>query len=154
MRAIEARRYGPPEVLALVDVAKPVPKDDQVLIKVRAATVTAGDCEMRRFDFPIYLRLPVRLFVGVTKPRKKILGQEFAGVIEAVGRDVETLKPGDEIFANTGIGFGAWAEYKALAARGTIALKPANASFEEAACIPTGGQNALHFLRIANITPG
>ena len=154
LRAIEARSYGPPEVLALVDVPKPTAKDNQVLIRVRAATVTAGDCELRRFDFPIYLWLPVRLFVGLTRPRKKIFGQEFAGEVEAVGKDVKTLKPGDEIFANTGIGFGAWAEYKALPTSGAIALKPANASFEEAACIPTGGQNALHFLRRANITPG
>ena len=114
-----------------------VPKRGPLRSPRAGATVTAGDCELRRFDFPIYLWLPVRLFVGLTRPRKKIFGQEFAGEVEAVGKDVETLKPGDEIFANTGIGFGAWAEYKALPASGAIALKPANASKKVLAFEPT-----------------
>jgi len=154
LRAIEARAYGPPEVLELVDLPKPVPKSNQVLIKIHAATVTAGDCEMRRFDFPAFMWLPLRLALGLTKPRQKIFGQEFAGEVESVGAQVTAFKIGDKVFGNTGFGFGAWAEYKAVSAKGAIALSPANASFEEAACIPTGGQNALHFLRRANITPG
>ena len=154
MRAIEARSYGPPEVLALVDVPK---ADGQG--QPGAHPGPGGHGHRRRLRTPAVrfpdLSVAARAVVcGADKAQEKIFGQEFAGEVEAVGKDVETLKPGDEIFANTGIGFGAWAEYKALPASGAIALRPANASFEEAACIPTGSQNALHFLRRANITPG
>ena len=148
------RKYGTPDVLELVDLEKPSPKAGEVLVKIHATTVTAGDCEFRRLDFPIFVRFPMRIFMAFAMPKFKMLGQEFSGTIETVGADVTGLKPGDEIFGNTGIKFGACAEYKAVSTKGAIGLKPANASFEEAAGIPTGGQNALHFLRRANITPG
>jgi len=154
MRAVVFRKYGTPDVLELVDLEKPSPKSGEVLVKVHATTVTAGDCEFRRLDFPLLLRILMRIFMAFAMPKYKSLGQELSGTIETVGADVTGFKPGDDVFANTGIKFGACAEYKVLSANAAIALKPANASFEEAAGIPTGGQNALHFLRRANITPG
>lgn len=155
MKAVVYERYGPPEVLALQEVPKPVPGDDEVLIRVRAATVIAGDCEMRAFKFPAWFWLPLRLYVGLIRPaRVRILGQELAGTVEAVGKDVRHLRPGDAVFAATEVGFGAHAEYRALGATKPIATKPVTMSFEEAAAVPTGGLNALHYLRKANIRPG
>ena len=155
MKAVVYERYGPPEVLELKEVAKPVPGDDEVLIKVHAATVVMGDCEMRAFDFPAWFWLPLRLYAGLTRPKRvKILGQELAGVVAAVGRDVTGFKSGDEVFAPTEAGFGAHAEYRCLRATKPIAIKPAAMSFEEAAAVPTGGLNALHYLRKADIRPG
>ncbi len=154
MKAVMCRRYGPPEVLSLEDIPKPRPKKNEVLIKVRAATVFAGDCEVRAFKFPAWSWLPLRIMMGLTKPRWPVLGQELAGEIEAVGANVTTFKPGDKVFAALEFGFGAHAEYKCMSARGPIAPLPANMSFEEAAGIPVGGVNALHFLERANIQPG
>ncbi len=154
MKAIVFHKYGSPDVLNLEEVRKPVPKDNEVLIKIHAATVTAGDCEMREFDFPLWLWLLLRLYMGLFKPRIKILGQELAGEIEAIGKDVTDFKAGDQIFAPTEMSLGAYAEYICLPDHKPIALKPANMTFEEAATLPTGGLNALHFLEKANINSG
>jgi NADPH:quinone reductase-like Zn-dependent oxidoreductase len=158
MKAIVWTKYGPPDGLELRDVAKPVPKPDEVLIKVRATTVTAGDCEARRLDFPMGLGLAIRLYAGLIRPvRLTILGQELAGEIESVGRDVTLFKEGDQVFASTGFGFGAYAEYKCMPERpemGVLVPKPINMTFEEAAAVPVGGLEALHFLRQADLQSG
>jgi NADPH:quinone reductase-like Zn-dependent oxidoreductase len=154
MKAITYHRYGSPDVLELEEIPKPVPGDDEVLVKIHAATVGTWDCEGRSFNFPLWFWLPLRIAMGIRRPRWPVLGQDLSGEIEAVGKDVTRFKVGDAIFASTGLGFGAHAEYKCLRARGPIALKPVNMSFEEAATIPTGGDNALHFLRMAEVQPG
>lgn len=158
MKAIVWTAYGPPETLQLRDVKKPVPADDEVLIKIHATTVTAGDCETRRLALPLWIRLPMRFYVGLSKPKRMtILGQELAGEIEAVGKDVVRFNPGDQVFAATGFGLGGYAEYICLPEvpeDGVLATKPANMSFEEAAAVPFGGLEALHFLKKAQIQPG
>jgi NADPH:quinone reductase-like Zn-dependent oxidoreductase len=160
MKAIVWTKYGPPEGLKLQVVEKPVPKDDEILIKIHATTVTAGDCEMRRLELPLMLSFPMRLYAGFLRPKRiPILGQELAGEVEVVGRIVNSFKPGDQVFGTTGLGFGAYAEYICLPGesgdtQGALAAKPANLTYEEAAAVPTAGFEALHFLRRANIKPG
>ena len=154
MKAIVYRKYGSPDVLKLDDIPMPTIRDDQVLIKVHAATVGTWDCESRSFTFPLWFWLPLRLAMGLRTPRWPVLGQELAGEIEAVGKDVKRFEKGDQVFASTGLGFGAHAEYKCMSSTGAVAIKPANMSYEEAAGIPTGGDNALHFLRKADIQSG
>src|SRR5580698_7280752 len=151
MKAIVCARYGPPDVLQLVEVERPTPKDDEVLVRVCAATVTAGDCEIRQFKMPTWLWLPARIGFGFRGPRRRMLGQELAGEIESVGKDVRLFKKGDQVFALTGLRLGAYAEYDCLPEKGLIAIKPANMTYEEAATIPLGGLHALHLLREANI---
>ena len=154
MKAVVYRRYGSPEVLELADIPKPTPGDDEILIRVVATTVGTWDCEARSFTFPAWFWLPLRLGMGIRTPRWPVLGQDLAGEVEAVGKNVERFKPGDQVMASAGLGFGAHAEYKCVRRNAAIALKPANWSYEEAAGIPTGGDNALHFLRMAKIQPG
>jgi len=157
MRAIVCTDYGPPEVLRLRDVRKPVPKDDEVLVRIRATTVSAADCELRRFDFAPWIWLPMRLGFGIRRPRRRVLGQELAGDVESVGRKVTSVRKGDRVFAATGIGLGAYAEYICLREdppTGAIATMPANLGYAEAAAIPYGGGEALAFLRKAGVRSG
>jgi NADPH:quinone reductase-like Zn-dependent oxidoreductase len=157
MRAIVCTGYGPPDVLQLRDVVKPVPKNDEVLVRIRATTVSAADCELRRFDFAPWIWLPMRLTFGIRRPRRPVLGQELAGDIESVGREVRSFARGDRVFAATGIGLGAYAEYICLRENpqtGAIATMPANLTYEEAAALPYGGGEALGFLRKGNVRSG
>jgi NADPH:quinone reductase-like Zn-dependent oxidoreductase len=155
VKAIVWTAYGSPDVLQLQEVEKPAPKPDEVLIRVFAATVIAGDAGFRSLKLPLVFSLPLRLFLGLSKPKRfTILGQELAGVIEAVGKDVRRFREGDEIFAMTGLRFGAYAEYNCLPEDSVITIKPANMTFEEAAAVPVGGTEALHLLRKATIQRG
>ena len=157
MRAIVCTDYGPPEVLQLGDVSKPVPKDDEVLVRVRATTVSAADCELRRFDFAPWIWVPMRLSFGIRRPRRRVLGQELAGDVESVGKKVRSLRKGDRVFAATGIPLGAYAEYICLREHpptGAIATMPANLDYAEAAAVPYGGGEALSFLRKADVRSG
>lgn len=159
MKAIVWTEYGPPEVLQFREVAKPTPKDNEVLIRIYATTVTAGDCEQRSLKLPIWQRLPMRAYVGLKRPtRITILGMELAGEIEAVGQDVKLLREGDQVFAATGfVNMGAYTEYICLpeeSAEGALATKPVNMTYEEAAAVPVGGLEALYYLRQGNIQSG
>lgn len=155
MKAIVYTKYGSPDVLQVKEVEKPAPEDDEVLIKVHAAEVTKGDCEMRNFNFQVkWFWLPLRVALGLIKPKKQILGGYFSGEVESVGKDVAKFKRGDQIFGTTKLRLGAYGEYVCLPASYTLVQKPYNVSFEEAAAVPLGGLNALHFLRKANIQNG
>ena len=150
MRAIVFTKYGPPDVLQLKEVAKPAPKDDEVLIRIVATTVTAGDVILRSLKFP--LSIVFGLVFGLGK--NKILGHEFAGEIESAGKGVKLFKKGDQVFASTGTGGGAYAEYICLPEEGALAIKPANMTCEQAAAVPVGALTALHFIRKGNIQSG
>jgi NADPH:quinone reductase-like Zn-dependent oxidoreductase len=156
MRAVVCTEYGPPEVLEIRSVPTPVPKDNEALIKIHATTVVLGDCEVRGFNFTQYgigMRLLLRLGFGLRGPRRKILGQQLAGEIVEVGKDVDKFKVGDPVFSSTGLRLGAYAEYVCLPESATMAIKPEKMSFEEASTIPIGGLEALHFMRLAKIQP-
>lgn len=155
MKAIVYTSYGSPDVLHVKEVEAPTPSSDEVLIRVRAAEATKSDCELRSFHFPVqWFWLPLRLAFGIRKPRNQVLGGYFAGVVEAVGDEVTRFQAGDAVFGTTGIRMGAYGEYLSLPASGTLVAKPNNMSFEEAAAVPLGGLNALHYLRRANIQSG
>ena len=147
MKAIVYHRYGTPDVVELAEVPKPTVKDREVLIRIRATTVTTGDWRARSLTMPAGFGLMGRLVFGIFGPRKAILGTELAGEVEAVGRAVTRFKAGDQVFAFTGASYGCHAEYRTMAEDGLIALKPANLSFEEAAALSFGGTTALNFLR-------
>lgn len=146
--------YGPPEVMQLQEVEKPEPGENEVLIKIRAATVTAGDCELRRFDVAGWIWLFVRLYMGVFKPRIKTLGQEFSGEIVRLGTGVKAWNVGDAVFVSPGMRLGGYAEYACLSEDRVMEIKSNGISFEEAATIPTGGINGLHFLRKGEVKVG
>lgn len=147
MKAATYTRYGPPEVIRIEQVPTPECKDNEVLIKIRATTITAGDYRMRGFNVPALFWLPGRLYAGLFRPKRKILGTEFSGVVEAVGKSVTRFKAGDSVFGSSGANFGAHAEYICLPEDGILALKPDNISFEQAAAVSFGGLTALYFLR-------
>ncbi len=161
MKAIICTKYGQPEVFQLKEVDKPIPKDNEILIKIHAANVTISDCIVRSGKVKLLLWLPMRIFVGFKRPRNSILGFELAGQVEAIGNNVKRFKPGDNVIAFTGRKFGAYAEYVCLPENGkfipsdsVITEKPANINWEEAAAIPTRGTLALHFLEKAKIEKG
>lgn len=154
MKAIVMTRFGPPEVLQLRDVPKPAPTDHEILVKVHATTASTGDCELRGLRLPFAYRLPTRLYLGLRRGGPVILGQEFAGEIEAVGAAVTRFKGGDRVFGWTGFGLGGYAEYACLPETGVVATIPSTVSYGEAAPLAVGGLEAVHFLRGDTVRSG
>jgi NADPH:quinone reductase-like Zn-dependent oxidoreductase len=151
-------RFGPPDVLQLQEVEKPAPRENEVLIRIHATTVFAADCELRGLKFPVVfrplVRLAVRILLRSRKQKNLILGQEVAGEIEAVGKEVTRFREGDQVFGWTGLRMGGYAEYICLPEKGMLAIKPPNLTYEEAAAVPVGGIDAVYFIRRANIRRG
>ena len=162
MKAILYTEYGPPDVLQLKEVKKPAPKDNEILIRIYAVSVKYGDTLARnfrdispsKFNMPFIFWLPARMAFGFNKPKINTLGSEFAGKIEAVGKDVKLFKVGDQVFGYRGMSMGANAEYLCMPEDGLVALKPANMTYAEAATVPGGALTALNLLRVVNIQPG
>jgi NADPH:quinone reductase-like Zn-dependent oxidoreductase len=155
MKAIIWTEYGPPEVLKLQEVEKPQPRNNEILIKIHASSVTMGDCEMRSLRLSPAIAFFMRIYNGINKPKRiTILGQDVAGIVETIGKDVRKFKEGDQIFGSTGFKMGAYAEYICLSDDSDLAIKPNNMTFEEAAALPLGGLNAIYFLKQAKIQKG
>jgi NADPH:quinone reductase-like Zn-dependent oxidoreductase len=160
MKAIVWTKYGSPDSLQLREVETPTPKENEVLIKVHAATASQADTELRRLKLPLLFAIPIRLYVGFIKPtRITILGTEFAGEVVSIGKDVTQYQPGDQVFGYTGLGMRTYAEYVCLSEKpsglaSVMGKRPVNITYEEAAAVPFGGLEALHTLRQANIQPG
>lgn len=158
MRAIVCTKYGPPEVLKIKEVEKPAPKGDEVLIKIYATAVTASDIFIRGSQIPIQFWIPMRIMIGLTKPRKSIIGLVLAGKIESVGKNIKRFKPGDQVYGLTGFGLGAYAEYKCMketdSMQGCLSLKPTNITFEESTSAAYGGLLALQYMERGNIQRG
>ena len=154
MKAIVYTKYGPPDVLQLKEVDKPIPKDNEVLVKVYATTVTKYDCWSRSCTAPTGFWLPSRIASGIRKPKITILGIELAGEIESIGKAVKKFKEGNQVYGFTGEGMGTHAEYICMPEDGALAIKPANMTYEETACVPYGALTALFFLRKGNIQSG
>lgn len=154
MKAVICTKYGSPEVLKLRDVEKPVPKDNEVLIKVYATSVTSGDIRIRGFKVPLSFWVPARIALGIKSPKINILGAELSGEIESIGKDVKKFKIGDQVFAYPGHHLGGYAEYKCMEEDSAIAIKPSKLTYEEAAAVSFGGNTALHFLKQSNINDG
>jgi NADPH:quinone reductase-like Zn-dependent oxidoreductase len=160
MKVVICTKYGPPEVLQFKEVEKPTPKDNEVLIKVRATTVHIGDTKVRRLEpgmgpvIDFFFKPMMRFMVGFRGPRKKVLGMELAGDIEAIGKNVKSFKKGDSVFGSTEFDFGAYAEYRCMSEDDFLAIKPVNMSYEEAAPFPNGALTAFYNLRKANIQKG
>jgi len=158
MKAIVCTKYGPPEVLQIRDVQKPTPNDDEVLIKINATAVTASDTFIRGYKIPLQFRIPMRIMLGIIKPRKPVIGLVLAGEIESAGKNITRFKPGDQVYGLTGFGLGAYAEYKCLkdtdSTYGCLALKPSNLSYEEATVAAYGGLLAFQFMEKGNLSHG
>jgi NADPH:quinone reductase-like Zn-dependent oxidoreductase len=161
MKAIVCTKYGSPQVLQIKQVEKPTPKDNEVLIKIHASAVTVSDCIVRSGKVNLLLWIPMRIFVGFGRPRRSILGLELAGEIEEIGKDIKRFKKGDQVFAFTGRKFGAYAEYTCMRedglfmpGDGLVAIKPTNASYEQAASVSTRATLALYYLKKGNIQNG
>jgi len=158
MKAIVCKKYGPPEVLQLKEMEKPIPKNNELLIRIYATAVTASDIFIRGSQLPIQIWIPMRLMLGLTKPRRPIIGLVLAGEIESAGKNIKRFKTGDQVYGLTGFGLGAYAEYKCMretdSLRGCLALKPANITYEEATVAAYGGLLALQFMEKGNIRYG
>ncbi len=154
MKAVVYKKYGSPEVLHLEEIEKPTPKDNEVLIKIYATTVTSADCRVRSLNVPTGFGLIMRLVFGIRKPRQPILGMELAGVVAALGKDVMNFKMGDPVFAFSDTRMGCYAEYKSMPEDGVVLIKPASLSYDEAAALAFGGTTAMSFLRRAKLQCG
>lgn len=154
MTAVLCTGYGGPEVLEVAQVPRPLPRDNQILIKIHNTTVTLGDCELRALKLADWIWLPARLAFGITKPRNPVLGMEVAGIVEAVGNKVSRFLPGDRVFGSTSFAMGTYAQYQCVSENAPIVKMPERLAFPEAAGIPTGGLNGLHFLRHAGVRGG
>lgn len=158
MKAVVCNKYGPPEVLQLAEVNKPVPKENEILIEIKASAVTASDIFIRSSNIPIRFKIPMRLMIGIFKPRKSIIGLVFSGRVESVGKKIKGFSPGDEVYGMTGFNLGTYAEYTCIketdSTTGCVSIKPKNISFEEATSAAYGGSLALQYMDMGNIKKG
>ena len=158
MKAVICTKYGPPEVLKLQEAIKPAPKDNEILIKIKASAVTASDIFIRSSHLPIRYKIPMRLMLGIFKPRKSVIGLVFSGVVESMGKKIRRFSPGDPVYGMTGFNLGAYAEYTCMkeadSTAGCVSFKPKNISFEEATAAVYGGSLALQYMDMGNITEG